>query len=156
MGSFLLRDRYNDVTVFPEVGVDDEALHDAYRRIVVPIAFQTHGGEVLHASAVRGPLGVVAFCADSLGGKSTMAYAMGRGAYRVWADDAVAIDFSRGTIAAVMLPFVLRLRPSAAQFFLGTERTAEHDPIGAVEEPRQAPGSKAPLTAVFFLERIPG
>ena len=57
-------------------------------------SFQTHGGEVLHASAVRGPLGVVAFCADSLGGKSTMAYAMGRGAYRVWADDAVAIDFS--------------------------------------------------------------
>ena len=155
MGSFLLRDRYNDVTVFPEVGVDDEALHDAYRRIVVPIAFQTHGGEVLHASAVRGPLGVVAFCADSLGGKSTMAYAMVVGP-TACGPTTLSRSTSRGTIAAVMLPFVLRLRPSAAQFFLGTERTAEHDPIGAVEEPRQAPGSKAPLTAVFFLERIPG
>jgi hypothetical protein len=155
VGSFHLHRRAREVTAFPEPGVDGDALRDAYRRIVVPIAFQAHGGEVLHASAVRGDLGVVAFCADSHGGKTTMAYAMGLRGYRVWADDAVAIDFSRGMISAVMLPFVLRLRPSAAQFFLGTERAADHDPSGIVEELRQDPGSSAPLSAVFFLERVP-
>ena len=155
VGSFHLQQGRREVTAFPEPGVDGDALRDAYRRIVAPIAFQADGGEVLHASAVRGDSGVIAFCADSHGGKSTMAYAMGLRGYRVWADDAVAMDFAGGAISVVMLPFVLRLRSPAARFFLGTQRAADHEPIGMVEELRQAPGSAAPLAAVFFLERVP-
>jgi hypothetical protein len=149
---FRLGDSPFDVTAVPETGVDDDALNDAYRRIVVPIAFQARGGEVLHSSAVRGASGVVAFCADSQGGKSTMAYAMSRRGYSLFADDALALDFSSATITAVKLPFVLRLRPRAAQYFLGVPRAADHRPIEGLED---GAGSRSDrLAAVFFLERV--
>src|SRR5829696_203522 len=45
--------------------------------------------ETLHASAVVAPAGVVAFCARSATGKSTLAASLHRRGYDLWADDAV-------------------------------------------------------------------
>jgi len=45
--------------------------------------------ETLHASAVAAPEGVIAFCARSGTGKSTLAASLHRRGYRLWADDAV-------------------------------------------------------------------
>lgn len=151
VGSFLLGGAADTITAFPEPGVPEEALCDAYRRIVLPIAFQAHGGEVLHASAVRAPAGVVALCADSQGGKSTTAFALSRRGFRLWADDALGLEFTGGGVAAVMLPFVLRLRPASARHFFGTERAADHMPAAEDDGAHQPP---APLAAVFFLERV--
>ncbi len=154
VGSFHLDGGADTVTAFPESGVSEETLRDAYRRIVLPISFQARGGEVLHASAVRGPTGVIGFCAESQGGKSTTAFALSRRGYRLWADDALALDFSRHGVSAVMLPFLLRLRPASARFFFGTERTADRSP--ASTDDYGAPEDPAPLGAVFFLNREPG
>jgi len=86
-------------------------VEDAFRRTVLPLAMQVHGTEVLHASAVRSPRGVLAFCADSGTGKSTLAAALSRRGHRLWADDAVALDVSSPPVTSVQLPFRLRLRP---------------------------------------------
>jgi len=149
----LLGEAPGDVTAYPESEVEEDALLDAYRRILVPISFQAHGGEVFHASAVSCPGGVIAFSADSQGGKSTMAYAMSLRGHAVWADDAVAVDFDEGVISAVRLPFILRLRASAAQFFLGSGREADDD-LAAARRAKVLPEERAPVAAIFILERL--
>ena len=54
------------------------------------------GWEALHASAVLSPQGVVAFCAGSGTGKSTIARGLSERGYQLCADDAVAVkaDFA--------------------------------------------------------------
>jgi hypothetical protein len=151
IASYHLPEGHGAVTAFPASGASDETVRDSYRRIVVPISFQAQGGEVVHASAVRFDGGVVAFCADSQGGKSTTAYGMSRRGHDLWADDAVALDFSGSAIQAVPLPFVVRLRPPSAQLFFGVERTADHRPEAATA--LAPPSEPAPLVAVFFLSR---
>jgi hypothetical protein len=69
------------------------------------MAVQALGREVLHASAVLTADGVVAFGAVSTTGKSTLAAALNRRAYPLWADDAVAFEASDGIIESVALPF---------------------------------------------------
>src|SRR5919106_4162914 len=50
--------------------VATEKIRDAHRRLVLPLALQALGQEVLHASAVAFDSGAVAFCAESGIGKS--------------------------------------------------------------------------------------
>ncbi len=116
VGSF----RFGDgprVTVFPANGVRDETVEDAFRRIVLPMALQAEGEEVLHASAVVGPAGVVAVCAVSGTGKTTLAYALSRRGHPLWADDAVAFDSNDDGVLAQPLPFTLRLKGESATLF---------------------------------------
>src|ERR671935_59558 len=63
------------------------------------------GREVLHASAVITARGVVAFCAVSTTGKSTIAYQFSRRGYGIWADDALAFDGADRGVTALWLPF---------------------------------------------------
>src|SRR5512134_3155557 len=65
------------VEATPEPGVSPVAVSRAYRD-ALPLVLQARGSEVLHASAVLGPRGVVALCGASGSGKSTLAYALGR------------------------------------------------------------------------------
>lgn len=51
---------------------------------------------MLHASAVRGPGGVVGFCAASGVGKSTLAAALVRPGIELWSDDALAFELRDG------------------------------------------------------------
>ena len=90
---------------------DDPArLLDAYHRFALPIFLQARGFEVLHASAVVGLTGVVAFCGPSGSGKSTLAYALGARGFEPWADDVVVLSPAR---EAVRLPFRHRLSADA-------------------------------------------
>ena len=50
-------------------------------------------------------------------GKSTIAYGLHRRGYRLWADDAVALEVSESAITALPLPFDVRLRPATAALF---------------------------------------
>lgn len=105
------------VTVFPVNGVRDETVEDAFRRIVLPMALQAGGEEVLHASAVVGPAGLVAVCAVSGTGKTTLAYALSRRGHPLWADDAVAFELRGDGVLARPLPFTVRLKGESATFF---------------------------------------
>ena len=128
----------------------DEVVLDAYQRRVLPMALQVSGREVLHASAFRSPAGVIALCADSETGKSTIAYGLNSRGYPLWADDLVAFEISTCGMQALSLPFNLRLRPSAAAMFdLDTTQL----PVAASGD-GVTPGSEtAPLAAICVLRR---
>src|SRR2546427_6671779 len=56
-------DSTSEVLAFAEPCVPRDLVRDVYRRMVLPVAIQSRGWEVLHASAVLMPHGIVAFCA---------------------------------------------------------------------------------------------
>ena len=105
---------------------------------VLPMVLQARGLEVLHASAVRFPQGVAAFCADSGVGKTTLAAAFHHAGSEMIADDALALEVSSGGVIARPVPFSARLRPETAARF------------GMI---RPSPGEAAPLAALVLLQR---
>jgi hypothetical protein len=144
VGLFVFGEGADVVTAYPDPGVSEELLGDGFRRTVLPMALQVLGHDVLHASAVLEPGGVLAFCAVSETGKSTLAYAFARRGYRLWADDAVAFQIGDSDVTAVPLAFSLRLRPATAEFY-----GLDGDQRGMVE-----PASPERLAAVCVLERV--
>jgi len=141
------------VIAFPEPAASTEIVWDMFYRVVLPVALQALGGEALHASAVVMQQGVVAFCADSETGKSTVAYGLRRRGYDLWADDAVAFEIVGQTIRAIPLPFLIRLRPASAAFF-DVDTTVRQRLLhpDRVERRKTEP---LPLVAVCVLRREP-
>jgi len=151
LASFSFDRNSEDVTARAPHTVLRDVLMATYHRAVLPMVLQARDTEVLHASGVRAPHGVMAFCARSGTGKSTLAFGLSRRGYRMWADDAVAFAGSGAHVEALPLPFTVRLRPDAAAYL-------NVDPMGAdgtmgdgVTDPEPAP-----LVAVGVLERVDG
>ena len=124
-------------------GVADEKIRDAHRRLVLPLALQALGQEVLHASAVAFEAGAVAFCAESGTGKSTVAYSLARRGHPPCADDAVAIGPGPRGPELIPLPFALRLRPASADYY------GEEDGPAEVRHPV----NRRPVAAICVLQR---
>lgn len=120
-----------------------EKIRDAHRRLVLPLALQALGQEVLHASAVAFETRAVAFCAESGIGKSTVAYSLARRGHPPCADDAVAIEPGRRGPELIPLPFALRLRPASAAYY--------GEDAGPLEV--QDPAGRQPLAAICVLQR---
>lgn len=122
---------------------------ETYYHCVLPLMLPALGTEVLHASAVIGADGVAALCGTSGTGKSTIAVALARRGYSMWADDAVAVDTAAPGPTAIPLPFTVRLRADSAQF-LGAagewESPATADPV----DPQPTP-----LAVLCMLRRTP-
>jgi hypothetical protein len=133
-----------NIEVSAQSGVGLDAINDAHRRLALPLVLAALGHQVLHGSAVLMPAGVVALCAPSGVGKSTLAYGFARRGLWAVADDAVALKPSTPVPLLIPLPFALRLRPqSRAHFSAGGELAARH------EVAREG----LPLAAVCTLER---
>jgi hypothetical protein len=147
VASYRLRPGDGEVTAIPDRRASPQLVVSGYERTVLPMAVQLAGHEVLHASGVRAEAGVVAFCAVSTTGKSTIAARLGDRGYRIWGDDAVAFDAKGGSVTAIPLPF--RLSPRAASGLDSTPLTADTPSPAALE-----PGP-VPLAAVCVLERAP-
>jgi hypothetical protein len=143
LASFRFAADSDDVVAFALPSSPDEAVVDAYQRAVLPMVLQVSGREVLHASAVLVHGRVVAFCAVSGTGKSTIAYGLSRRGHPLWGDDAVTVDLAGPTTEAVSLPFAIRLDAQAASFFGG-------------DGGQRAGSARAPLGALFVLERAEG
>src|SRR5690348_15445299 len=107
VGSFWFSDERDEVAAYPDTDVSDPVVEDSFRRIVLPMALQVKGLQVLHASGVSGNKGVVALCAVSETGKTTLAYGLSQRGFRLWADDAVALRVTGSGVEAVPLPFTL-------------------------------------------------
>jgi len=89
---------------------NDPQVKDIFIRGVTPVVLVTRGDEALHASAVACDDGtVVALCAASGTGKSTMAYAMAVAGARHFADDTLLYRFDGGRPMAIRLPFPTRV-----------------------------------------------
>jgi hypothetical protein len=145
VGQFLVNSKADVVDASIEGSVARELVDDTFRRIVLPLAVQARGSEVLHASAVLTGSGVVGFCGVSGSGKSTFAFALGKGVNAVYADDALALEWTPDGFDVARLPFRLSLRDPAATF------------LGAgpgMHEPGPLP-ERAPLHALCILEKVP-
>jgi hypothetical protein len=148
VGLFVASDHSGEVRVRPVRG---RSFEEATRAAGLgAAAFFAHraGLDVLHASAVELSGGVVGFCGVKGAGKSTIAYALAARGAAQWSDDVLAVDASRVPPHAVALPFVPRLRPTAATFFSQAARS----PVPSVDEERDP----VPLRALFLLDRRSG
>jgi len=123
-------------------------VEDLFRTAVIPLVLQVSGYEVLHASAVRTDSGVAAFCGLSGSGKSTVAYALSRRGYPLWADDAVVFSAADDNeINCFQIPFALHLREASRDYF----EVPAPESI-AVANRRET----SELIAVVTLERVGG
>ena len=136
-----------DAWVLPDV--DDRAARRCFAREIEPILLQAHGWEALHASAVAGPDGAIAFCGTTGAGKSTTAYAMRARGFRQLADDHLvfSVDGSQpgGRPTIYPLSFEPNLRPKSVAHF----ESYEVHPTEGVEQ------EALPLAALVLLEQAP-
>ena len=140
----------NAVSAVPWEYATQEAIFDAFQSTVWPTFLQIQGREVLHGSAVIGRHGVVAFCAASETGKSTLAYALGRRGYAVWADDAVVLNVLPHSVQTHSLPFFTRLRPASAMHFGYLENQVNGGRLRCEGTQRE---DDLPLTTICLLEQ---
>lgn len=135
----------------PVPGADERLVAEAYYRIALPLAIQYSGRQVLHASAVVLPSGVVAFSGRAGAGKSTLAFALSRMGHSLFADDVVAFEAAERPVGVLPLPFRLRLRQEAAEWFSTPELLK-----GREGSSTWITGEPAPLLAVVLPERPAG
>jgi hypothetical protein len=121
----------SSVFAIPDAEVSPGLVEDAYLRNVLPLVMQLRGYEVLHASAVSTPGGLVVLCGVSGSGKSTFASALSARGYPVWADDAVVLDIDGERAVVLQVPFRLGLRSDAATFLVPEHANRDR----AYEEP---------------------
>jgi len=154
VASFSFSHHAVEVTAIPHPPLRAQLIRDTYHRSVLPMALQALDLEVLHASAVRTPHGVVALCGFSATGKSTIAFGLGRRGYPVWADDAVAFETSGSSVRAIPLPFEVRLRSAPALYF-GQDLTVAAS-TSAWDRVDQVHDEPTPVVAVWALKQAPG
>jgi hypothetical protein len=145
LGVFRFRENELEVVAVAEAGVTESVIEDAYHRNVLPLVLHLRGYEVLHASAVHAPSGLLVLCGASGTGKSTLAHALSERGYPAWADDAVVIAAGDREMAALGIPFRLRLHgPAVTHFARASGPNSSHS---------QASGSA--LHALAILTRQP-
>lgn len=134
------------VRVWPAAGVAPADVRAVFDRTIRPIVLQGMGWQALHASAARGPAGVLAFCGLSGSGKSTLAWAMARQPDHVhYADDSLVWRPEDGRPIATALPFTPSLRAASQEHF-------SREDVGPA--PLVTPLlSRDPIRAVFVLRQ---
>lgn len=151
VGTFTFCDDSELITAFIPPENNPDLVIDAFYRTIIPMALQTRGQQVLHASAVRHSSGVIALTAVSETGKSTLGFALSKRGYDQWADDAVAIQLTETGADTISLPFRTRLRPQSADFF--NRDTLEGYDAAGWREFTMEDRKRVPLSAVFVLQR---
>lgn len=149
LASFRFDNLNREVIAFRLSGANDELISETFSRIVVPIALQAMGTDVLHASGVLTPAGVAAFCAVSETGKSTTAFALSQRGYIHWADDAIPFEVSGPSVRALPLSFRIRLHPDSLEYFTDESTTQLPD----AESWNSAGAHSAPLNVLIVLKR---
>jgi hypothetical protein len=144
----------NEVIAIPASDVPDELVEDEFQRTVWPTALQLQGWEVLHGSAIQTARGIIAFCALSETGKSTIAYALSERGHSLFADDAVLLNFSSKDIIASTMPFQVRLRPASASYF-GHAASESDTLFGRVRREGKTNYEQSQLKAICLLEKLP-
>jgi hypothetical protein len=151
LGVFAFSAGSREVQVWPELGIQHQAVVDTFSRTLEPVILQTLGWQALHAGAAVGPTGVFAFCGRKGSGKSTLAFAMHQAGWRQFADDALVLRFSQDRVMSCPLPFTPRLRAVSQAHFAYALNLSPSSPDAAAP----ADAVEVPLTAVFLLQPNP-
>lgn len=121
-------------------------------------ASEAHGLHALHASAVEGPDGVLAFATRSGGGKSSVAAELVRRGHPFFADDALTMDRADGRVLAHPAPPLMNFPLAHPEGFPATDLGAVQATFGpeawvavrnAAREPRR-------VASIHLLDRRPG
>lgn len=116
------------------------------------MALQANGLEALHASSVLVSSGVVAFCAASETGKSTLAFGLRRKGFPQWSDDGVVFHRDDAAMTTLPLPFEVRLRSESRDMFGESAPCfTRYEHNGPGEQIHVAP---AALSAICLLRRV--
>src|SRR6185295_1568775 len=75
-GIFRFASGSRTVCVWPAAGASKAAIRGQFERVLQPLILQALGWQTLHAAAVMGSAGVLAFCGLGGAGKSTTTYAL--------------------------------------------------------------------------------
>lgn len=111
------------VEATPATGDRDAEIRDVFVRGVLPVVMLARGCEALHASAVAiDGVGIVALCATSGTGKSTLSLAMSAIGVRHFADDTVVYRVVGDRPIALSLPFPVRVDSAAHEAARGAWR----------------------------------
>jgi predicted ATPase len=149
LASFFYERGADHVCAVPHRLLSPGFILDSYHHCVLPLILPALGIQVLHASAVARSAGVAALCGVSGTGKSTMAVALARRGYTIWADDAVAVDTGNAEPMAIPLPFTVRLRPGSDRCVAAAGQRDVSRAAAAVDE-------LTPLAALCMLRRTSG
>jgi hypothetical protein len=153
LATYQFDDGADVVVAAPEAGAAPETIADIFLRAVLPLVLHTRGQETLHASAVVTPEGVVAFCARSETGKSTLAFGLAQRGYTPFSDDAVVLRQSGDRWLAVPYPFQFRLRTAPAAHFAADGTQCQRHPPSTSDDMPVA-GEPQPLAALFLLTKL--
>lgn len=124
LASFRFSPLAEEVTAFAQPAARPDQVRAAFDEYVLPMAMQARGVEVLHASAVAGPRGVFAFCAEAGTGKSTLAFGLAGRGWAHWADDWLTLERDRAGVWGLQHAFAVKLRAaSAAHYGFGSADT---------------------------------
>jgi hypothetical protein len=138
LGIFAFTAGSHRVQVWPAT-TDRDLVAGAFARRLQPIILQALGRQAIHASAVLGRGGVLAFCGVGHSGKSTLAFAMTRIGYRQVADDALVLERLESTVSARLLPFRPGLREPSRRHFGSLTAASESSALADATLPASAP-----------------
>jgi hypothetical protein len=134
------------VSAAPVTHNRDVEIRDIFVRGVLPVVLLARGCEALHASAVAiDDESVIALCAISGTGKSSLALAMTASGARHFADDTVVYRVVNDRAVALGLPFPVRVDAAALEAAGRGHRQA----------PAAASSHLSPLKRVYQLSRDP-
>jgi hypothetical protein len=145
LGTFAFRPGSRDVLVWPVPDVRHEEISNTFDRLLQPVILQALGKQALHAAAVVGPSGSIAFCGSRRSGKSTLGFAMAQAGYRQLADDALVLQLEQGWVSVCPLSFAPRLRPASRLHFGYSEKIPAH--------PVDLRPADLALSAIFLLRQ---
>ncbi len=140
----------------------DEVAEPSWQRFLLDAvllkASEAHGLNALHASAVEGPDGVLAFATRSGGGKSSLAAELVRRGYPFFTDDALTMDRGDGHVRAHPAPPLMNFPLAHPEGFSATDLGAVQAIFGAEAwvAVRNAASAPRPVASIHLLDRRPG
>jgi len=125
LGDFYISSSIKEIVIMPRPGIPLETIQHLLLDQVIPLIINLKGGEVLHASAVLTPQGLIAFIGPTGSGKSTTAGIFLQDGNALLTDDCLALIEKDGNIYGVPAYPGLRLWDDAMKYLFKNNGTYE-------------------------------
>jgi len=127
LADFTIDRNGKEVICMPGPGIPEDTIQHLLLDQVIPLVINLRGAEALHASAVLGPHGVIAFAGPAGSGKSTLVGSFLVSGYRHMSDDCLRLLKMDHLIYAIPAYPGLRLWKDALSYLFGDN--GSHRPV---------------------------